>query len=99
MEIEYEEHDYKGNPHTELTSLENAVVDNLLYKTSHGIFHLSRDKVHLEEQPKAICRAFGRLLNILAEKGIINIDNFNDIVDAEDSFRRTAKFKNESSGF
>ena len=94
MEFEYEKKDFKGNPKFGIWgTFEEDVLDQILYKETWGQFSNDTEKMRLEEQPVALCRAFGRLLEILTTKGIIDIDNLHEILDSRGDFRRTAKLK------
>lgn len=75
MELEYEGSDYKGNSRQETQSVASFLYDELLYKERYN----SRERVHLEEQPKVVLEAMGRMVEILLDKGIFNLEDLKKI--------------------
>lgn len=102
LEINYTKYDFNGKPRTETSSIEEIVLDQIfleqiLYKEDYGrLSIISKNRVNLENQPSEVCKAFGRLLNVLLDKGIINLDNLHEIMDSESGLRNSAVLKQES---
>jgi hypothetical protein len=56
--------------------VDEFVYEAILYEEDR---HGDTTKTHLENQPKLICEAMGRLMGILLEKGVINLDEFKEV--------------------
>jgi len=95
MKIEYEAYDYKGKLNKETCTFEEAVVKELIYNEVSSRFSVSLEKNRLEDQPTEVCKAFGRLLEILARKGIINVDDMHEVLNSRIGFKNTAVFKDD----
>jgi hypothetical protein len=81
------------NPNTYKEEIESESVEVFLYKEI-----LKNDDVRLEEQPKAVCLAIGRLVDRLMEKGLLNLEDLQEIVTTGYQYYRrdlTIKLKEE----
>ncbi len=73
MEVEYETVNYKGNVEKETARVADFLYNELLYNERYN--SISKEKVHLEEQPKVVCEALGRLVSVLLDKNILNLED------------------------
>jgi hypothetical protein len=78
MDVTYEAFDYKGNPKQETQQITEFLYDELLFSDSRG---LDRDKIRLEDQPKQVCQALGRLVEILIKKNVLDLEDLKTIAD------------------
>jgi hypothetical protein len=72
MEIEYNLVNYKGNVEKETSRIGDYLYNAILYK---------EEKIRLEDQPKVVCEALGRLVERLLDKNVLNLDDFKYIAD------------------
>lgn len=79
MEVEYETVRYRGDVEKETARIADYLYNTLLYKDRYN--SISKEKVHLEEQPKVVCEALGRLVSVLLDKNILNLDDLKYIAD------------------
>jgi hypothetical protein len=77
VEVQYTSHRY-GKESVETESISSFLNDQILYKED---YHCSREKVRLEAQPELVCAALGRLVDILLDKGILNLEDLHRIAD------------------
>jgi hypothetical protein len=73
MEVEYKGTDYKGNPRQETQRVAEFLYDEILYAIRD--WNSSREKIRLEDQPKLVIEAMGRLVEKLLEKNVLNLDD------------------------
>jgi hypothetical protein len=66
----------EGQEEKETDSIERFLHDEILYKDA---YRSDREKIRLEEQPKAVVEAMARLINILLEKGVLDLENLKEI--------------------
>jgi len=79
VEIQYESVSYKGNVDIETQSIARFLYDELLYEERYN--SLSKDKIRLEDQPGKVLEAMGRMVELLLDKGIFNLDDLKKIAD------------------
>lgn len=93
MYIEYTGTDYKGNDRQEEYSVPDFLYREILYtETWHG----DTRKIPLEDQPKVVCEAIGRLIERLVEKGVFNLEDFKYVTKVDWGKKAdTLKFKEE----
>lgn len=79
MEVEYTTTNYRDDKDKQETQrIAEFLYNEILYKEGRGLF---RDKVHLEEQPKVVCEAMGRMISVLLDKGVLNLEDLKFIAD------------------
>lgn len=74
MEIEYDGI-LGGRPYIYKNSFEEFAQGNILYYVMYD------NKLPLEDQPKAVARALGRLLRVLHEKGLLEEKDVFEVID------------------
>lgn len=58
-------------------SIEDFVADHIFCENQFATFAKSK---RLEDQPYEVCKAFGKLINLLMEKNVINL---NDLIESD----------------
>lgn len=91
MQVEYTQYESNWSPvETKDTEpLVQFVVDQILYD---GVIGRSRKKERLEDQPAIIATALGELFNILADKGIIGVEDLITALGIYNPDKRDPKF-------
>lgn len=70
--VEYKKLDWQSKESVENQSVADFLYDEILWtETSYG----DDRKIPLEEQPKVVCEAIGRLVERLLEKGVFNLED------------------------
>jgi hypothetical protein len=92
MQITYEIKRYNEKTETYTESVDDFTIAQLLYHSTHWG---DRARIHLEQQPEVVCKAMGRLLNLLLEKDLITLQEFHDVVDTEYHLRDITKLQKE----
>jgi hypothetical protein len=98
MEIEYPEMQGFGDRAKErivTASVEDFAVDQLLYSQRYYPYYESRVKVGLENQPTEVCRAMGRLMDVLLSKALMTEEEFHDVIGTDYNLREKAKLKKD----
>lgn len=90
MEVTYDSIDYKCNPKQETQQITEFLYDKLLFTDGHWA-----DKIRLEDQPKVVCQALGRLVEILIKKNILDLDDLKTIADCSYGYDSLAIKKEE----
>ena len=80
MEVQYKKIGWKGEERLETESLQQFVYNTLLYREKYSG---SDEKIRLEDQPKVVCEAIGRLIERLLEKNILDLGDLKYIVEAD----------------
>lgn len=75
MEIEYTTTDYSNKEKQEVQSVAQFLYEELFFEEHYN----NTERVRLEDQPKKICEALGRLVEKLLDKGIFNLEDLRDI--------------------
>lgn len=80
MEVEYTTTAYTGNGERQETeSVSDFLYNTLLFEEE--TYHRSGGKIRLENQPKVVCDALGRLVERLLDKNVLNLDDLKYISD------------------
>jgi hypothetical protein len=78
VEIEYKTTNYRDDKEvTETQSVASFLYDELLYQEKYD--SLSKEKIRLEDQPKVVCEALGRLVERLLDKNVLNLEDLKHI--------------------
>lgn len=77
--MQYEGSDYKGKTTTETQNIASFLYDEILHTESYR--SSSKERIHLEEQPRKVIEAMGRMVEILLDKGILNLEDLKTIAD------------------
>jgi hypothetical protein len=72
LDVEYERISWKGNAEKESNSISSFLYDELLIDSDER-------KIYLERQPTIVVEALGRLVSILLDKGVLNLDDLKKI--------------------
>ncbi len=80
MYVTYDYVGYNGKVRKETYSLEDFLCNEVLRKQDY-----SGDSVRviLEEQPKEVCKAMGRLINVLITKGVFTLEDLKNVADCD----------------
>lgn len=84
MKIQSWSTNYYGYDEVGSQDVEDFVAESLILKDGKQTlvqFATSEQKIPLEKQPTEIARAFGKLVDVLASKGILNCEEIQEIVD------------------
>ena len=84
MKIQSWATDYFGHDQRIIKEVEDFVAESLILKDGKdGLvqFASSEAKIPLEKQPTVLAEAFGKLINLLADKGILTCEEVTNIVD------------------
>lgn len=79
MEVEYTTRDYNGKDRQETESIERFLYGEILYTETYSG---DKERIRLEDQPKVVCEALGRLVEKLLDKGIFDLEDLKYIADA-----------------
>ena len=75
MEIEYTSTDnYKNEPRQTTEQVAEFLYNEILFTERYN--SCSKEKVRLEDQPKLVCQAIGRLVEKLLDKDVLNLEDF-----------------------
>jgi len=91
MQVEYTNYSYSKERLVE--SIGAFLYDQLLHEYSYSG---DRDKVRLENQPELVCMALGRLVSILLDKNILNLEDLHSIADTGSMKDLKLKIENET---
>ncbi len=72
MDVEYDKVTWKGEVGKERDSIQRFMYDSILYDSDEK-------RVFLENQPKVVCEALGRLVEILIKRGVLDLQDLKDI--------------------
>ena len=67
---------YNDKETTQTDSIAEFLYDEILYKES---YRSDKEKIRLEDQPKMVLEAMGRLISILLDKGVLDLENLKEI--------------------
>ncbi|RJQ25053.1 hypothetical protein C4577_06620 [Candidatus Parcubacteria bacterium] len=84
MDISHKESDYWGKEKEETNSVENFVFQNILTTEPYGYHFGPGDCIRLERQGPAVMNAMGRLISILLDKEVLNLDDLKAITENYD---------------
>lgn len=80
MEVTYQGSNWKGEPIRENQSLVQFVYEEVLFKDN---YRCDREKIILENQPKAVAEALGRLVEVLIKKNVLNLEDLKYITQCD----------------
>ena len=78
MEVTHEGISWKGETTLETNSIEQFIYEEILFTDS---YRCDKQKVPLEDQPKRVCAAISRLVEILIKKNVLNLEDLKVITD------------------
>lgn len=74
-------------------SIAEFLYNRILYQET---YNRGNEKIRLEEQPRLVCEALGRLVDKLLDKNVLNLEDLHDIAGTHyDRVRKEAKLKSE----
>jgi hypothetical protein len=78
MKVKYNKPKFnKPNPNDVIEPLEEFIRETILFTDGYGGYS---EKRRLEDQPTKLCEAFARLVNVLADKGVLSKENLQEIL-------------------
>lgn len=86
MEVQYEQVNWKGNTEIETVDIPKLLYDEILNKEN---YRGDKERIRLEDQPQAVLEAMGRLVSVLMDKNILNLDDLKYIADCRWSGRKS----------
>jgi len=72
VEVEYDDVTFRGEVQKETRSIASFFCDEILYKEN---YHSDREKIRLEDQPREVVEAMGRLVERLLDKNILDLND------------------------
>lgn len=78
MELTHEGVSWKGEKTVEAKSVEQFLYEEILF---YDTYRCDKQKVPLEDQPKKVCAALGRFVEILIKKNILDVEDLKKIAD------------------
>lgn len=95
MEVQYEQVNWKGNTEIETVDIPKLLYDEILNKED---YRGDKEKIRLEHQPQAVLDAMGRLVSVLMDKNVLNLEDLKYIADCRWGGRKADSLKLKEEG-
>jgi len=72
VQVEYDGRSFKGEPQKQSQTIAQFLYDEILFQEN---YHCDQEKIRLEDQPRQVVEAMGRLVERLIEKNILDLND------------------------